>query len=190
VRQGKVLYWGTSEWSAQQIQEAHGIARQYGLTPPTMEQPEYSMLRRDRVEREYHRLYQEVGLGTTIWSPLASGVLTGKYSKGVPEGSRMKLPEYDWLKERVIDSKEGQAAIRKADEVAGIARELGITPAQLAIAWCLKNPNVSTVILGASNAQQLEQNLASADKVDLLTGDVLERVETILGNRPELPTQF
>jgi len=190
VQQGKVLYWGTSEWSAQQIQEAHGIARQYGLTPPTMEQPEYSMLHRDRVEREYHRLYREVGLGTTIWSPLASGVLTGKYSKGVPEGSRMKLPEYDWLKERVIDSAEGQAAIRKADEVGGIARELGITPAQLAIAWCLKNPDVSTVILGASRKEQVVENLAALDKVELLTDEVMETIEGILNNRPELPTQF
>jgi voltage-dependent potassium channel beta subunit len=190
VQQGKVLYWGTSEWSAQQIQEAHGIARQFGLTPPTMEQPEYNMLHRDKVEREYHRLYREIGLGTTIWSPLASGVLTGKYSNGIPEHSRMTLPEYDWLKERVIDSAEGQAAVRKADEVTRIARELGITPAQLAIAWCLKNPDVSTVILGASRKEQVVENLAALDKVELLTADVMETIEGVLQNRPELPTQF
>ena len=190
VQQGKVLYWGTSEWSAQQIQEAHGIARQHGLTPPTMEQPEYSMLHRDRVEREYDRLYREVGLGTTIWSPLASGVLTGKYSKGVPDDSRMTLPQYDWLKERVIDSTEGQSAIRTADEVAGVARELGITPAQLAIAWCLKNPDVSTVILGASRKEQLIENLEALDKVPLLTAEVMETIEGVLKHRPDLPTQF
>ena len=190
IAQGKVLYWGTSEWSAQQIQEAHGLARAHGLTPPTMEQPEYNMLHRDRVEREYHRLYSsEIGLGTTIWSPLASGVLTGKYAEGIPDGSRLALPEYDWLRER-METEEGRAKIAKAGELQGVADDLGISMAQLAIAWCLKNPNVSTVILGASSVGQLEQNLASADKVALLTGDVLERVETILGNRPELPTQF
>jgi len=190
IRQGKVLYWGTSEWSAQQIQEAYGLARQYGLTPPTMEQPEYNMLHRDRVEREYHRLYGEIGLGTTIWSPLASGVLTGKYSSGVPADSRMAVPQYDWLKERVIDSTEGQAAIRKADRIVGLAAEIGLTPAQLAIAWCLKNPNVSTVILGASRKEQLVENLASLDRLDLLTADVLDRIEEVLDNRPELPRQF
>ena len=190
VRQGKVLYWGTSEWSAQQIQEAFGIARQHGLTPPTMEQPEYNMLNRDKIEREYHRLYRGIGLGTTTWSPLASGVLTGKYSQGIPEDSRMTLPQYDWLKERVIDSAEGQAAIRKADAIAKIAGELGITPAQLAIAWCLKNPDVSTVILGASRKEQVVENLAALDKVDLLTAEVMETIEGVLRNRPELPTQF
>ena len=189
ITQGKVLYWGTSEWSAQQIQQAYGLARQHGLTPPTMEQPEYNMLHRDRVEREYHRLYSEIGMGTTIWSPLASGVLTGKYADGVPDGSRMALPDYEWLRER-METEEGRAKIAKAGELQSVANDLGISMAQLAIAWCLKNPNVSSVILGASNVEQLEQNLASADKLDLLTDEVLERVETILDNRPELPTQF
>ena len=189
VRQGKVLYWGTSEWSAQQIQEAHGVARQYGLTPPTMEQPQYNMFERDRVEREYDRLYSEVGLGTTIWSPLASGILTGKYRDGVPEGSRMSLPDYRWLRERV-ESPQGQANVRKAIELEDVARELGIPLAQMAIAWCLNNPHVSTVILGASNARQLAQNLASLDQVPRMTDDVLEKIEAVLGNRPELPTQF
>ncbi len=189
VRQGRVLYWGTSEWSAQQIQEAFGVARQYGLTPPTMEQPQYNMFERDRVEREYHRLYSEIGLGTTIWSPLASGVLTGKYGDGIPEGSRMSLPDYQWLRERV-ESEEGQANVRKAVELEGIAQELGVPLAQMAIAWCLKNPNVSTVILGTSNARQLAQNLASLDLVPQMTDDVMEKIEAVLGNRPELPTQF
>jgi len=189
ITQGKVLYWGTSEWSAQQIQQAYGLARQYGLTPPTMEQPEYNMLHRDRVEREYQRLYSEIGMGTTIWSPLASGVLTGKYADGIPDGSRLALPDYEWLRER-IETEEGRAKIAKAGELQTVANDLGISMAQLAIAWCLKNPNISSVILGASNVQQLEQNLASADKLDLLTDEVIDRVETILDNRPELPTQF
>jgi len=190
IRQGKVLYWGTSEWSAQQIQEAYGVARRYGLTPPTMEQPQYNMLCRDRVESEYRPLYGEIGLGTTIWSPLASGILTGKYSDGIPDGSRMALPDYAWLKERSLDSDEGRAQLSKAGEVARFASELGLSPAQLAIAWCLKNPDVSTVILGASRASQLEQNLAAMDVVDQLTDDVMTRLDTILDNRPSQPAEF
>ena len=190
VHQGKVLYWGTSEWSAQQIQQAYGIARQFGLTPPTMEQPQYNMLHREKVEAEFHPLYEEIGLGTTIWSPLASGVLTGKYADGIPDGSRMTLPDYEWLRERVIDSETGQAHIRKAAEIAGIAKQLGCSPAQLAIAWCLKNPDVSTVILGASRVEQLGENLESLDTVPLLTEEVMERIEGVLQNKPELPIQF
>jgi voltage-dependent potassium channel beta subunit len=189
IQQGKVLYWGTSEWSAQQIQQAHGLAREYGLTPPTMEQPQYNMFERDRVEREYHRLYSEIGLGTTIWSPLASGVLTGKYKDGTPEGSRMSLPDYQWLRER-IESPQGKANVRKAAEIAGLAERLGIPPARLAIAWCLKNPHVSTVILGASSLSQLQENLESLDAVQLLTDEVMLEIEGVLQNKPELPTQF
>lgn len=189
IGQGKVLYWGTSEWSAQQIQEAYGVARAHGLTPPTMEQPQYNMLHRERFEAEYHPLYREIGLGTTIWSPLASGVLTGKYNDGIPEGSRMSLPDYQWLRER-IESEEGKRNIAKARELAAVAEELGMPLAQLAIAWCLKNPNVSTVILGATSVSQLKQNLESMDKVELLTDDVMERLEGVLGNRPELPVQW
>jgi voltage-dependent potassium channel beta subunit len=189
VRQGKVLYWGTSEWSAQQIQQAHGLARQHGMTPPTMEQPQYNMFVRDRFEREYHRLYSEVGLGTTVWSPLASGVLTGKYKDGIPEGSRMSLPDYRWLRSR-IESPEGRANVRKAAELEGVTQRLGVSLAQLAIAWCLKNASVSTVILGASSPGQLEENLQSLALVELLTDDVMEQIEGVLQNRPELPTQF
>jgi len=190
VQQGKVLYWGTSEWSAEQIREAWGIARQYGLHPPTMEQPQYNMLHRDRVEREYARLYGEIGLGTTIWSPLASGVLTGKYARGVPAGTRMTLPDYDWLKARVVDSAEGRADVERANRIVALAREVGMSPAQLAIAWCLRNPNVSTVILGASRVEQLEENLGALDKVARLTDELLGRIDALLGNKPELPTQF
>ena len=190
IAQGKVLYWGTSEWSAQQIQEAHGIARELGLTPPTMEQPQYNMLHRDQGRTGATTAStRRIGLGTTIWSPLASGVLTGKYRDGVPEGSRMALPDYQWLRER-IENDEGRADIRKAAELEGIAQELGMTMAQLAIAWCLKNPHVSTVILGTSSTSQLGENLASLDRVEHLTGEVMERIEGVLQNRPQLPTQY
>ena len=189
VAQGKVLYWGTSEWSAQQIQEAYGLARQHGLTPPTMEQPQYNMLHRDKVEREFLPLYASMGLGTTTWSPLASGVLTGKYRDGIPEGSRMAVPEYDWLREE-FESEDGRAQVRKAAKLEGVAKELGISQAQLALAWCLKNPHVSTVILGASRPEQLSENLAALEKLPLLTEDVMKRIEKVLDNRPELPKQF
>ncbi|HKQ62317.1 MAG TPA: aldo/keto reductase [Candidatus Polarisedimenticolaceae bacterium] len=191
VAQGKVLYWGTSEWSAQQIQQAYGVARQLGLTPPTMEQPQYSLLHRDRVEREYLPLYAEVGLGTTVWSPLASGILTMKYGGGeVPPASRLALPDYRWLRERLIDSAEGQANVARAAKVGELARELRIPPAQLAIAWCLKNPHVSTVLLGASTVEQLRENLGAADQVARLDAGVIERLEAILQNKPQLPVQF
>lgn len=189
IRQGKVLYWGTSEWSAQQIQEAHTAAREYALTPPTMEQPQYNMLHRDRFEREYHRLYDGLGLGTTIWSPLASGVLTNKYADGIPDGSRMALPDYAWLRAQ-LESAEGRKKIETAAALKPIADDLGCSMAQLAIAWCLKNPNVSTVILGASRVEQLEENLESAGIVESLTDDVMQRIEGVLGNKPELPTQW
>jgi len=189
IRQGKVLYWGTSEWSAQQIQQAYGVARQYGLTPPTMEQPQYNMLHRDRVEREYHALYNEIGLGTTIWSPLASGILTNKYSGGIPAGSRMTLPAYDWLRER-MESPEGKQQIEMAAALKPVADDLGCSMAQLAIAWCLKNPRVSTVILGASRVEQLDENLAALNVVESLDNEVMDRIETILDNKPKLPEQF
>ncbi|MDH3627720.1 MAG: aldo/keto reductase [Acidobacteriota bacterium] len=189
IRQGKVLYWGTSEWSAQQIQEAHGCARALGCHPPTMEQPQYNMLHRDRVEREYHRLYDGVGLGTTIWSPLASGILTGKYAAGIPDDSRMALPDYQWLREQ-LETEEGRRKIQTAIDLNPIANDLGISMPQLAIAWCLRNPNVSTVILGASRVEQLRHNLQTLEIVDKLDDEVMDRVETVLKNRPTLPEQF
>ncbi len=188
VAQGKVLYWGTSEWTAEQLAEAAGVARALGTAPPTMDQPQYNMFERDKVEREFHRLYETIGLGTTIWSPLASGILTGKYGKGIPKGSRVTLPEYKWLRER-FENEEGRARIRKARELEGVAADLGTSLARLAIAWCLVNPHVSTVILGASKASQLEHNLAAVELVPKLTPDVLERIEGLLGNKPELPAQ-
>jgi len=189
VSHGKVMYWGTSEWSAAQIAEAHGVARELGLHPPTMEQPQYNMLVRDRVESEYAPLYDRFGLGTTIWSPLASGILTGKYNDGIPEDSRMNLEGYEWLRKKVT-SEKGKAEIAKAAEIGAVARDLGIPQARLALAWCLKNPRVSTVILGASRVSQLEENLKALEDVALLEDAVMDRIEEILGNRPSGPTDF
>ena len=189
VAQGKVMYWGTSEWSARRIAEAHGIARQYHLTPPVMEQPQYNMLHRDRVEAEYAPLYNQQGLGTTIWSPLASGILTGKYSNGIPEGSRMTLAGYEWLRKKV-QTEDGKRDIQKASELNQIAAELGTSLAKLAIAWCLVNPQVTTVILGASRLEQLQENLSCLPVLEKLTPEVLQRIETILGNRPKKPMDW
>lgn len=166
VRQGKVLYWGTSEWSAAEISEAVKIARAMHLELPTMEQPQYSLVARERVEHEYAPLYADIGLGTTIWSPLASGLLTGKYNDGVPEGSRLATEGYTWLQKTLLGQEQRIASVRKLKL---IADEIGCTTAQLAIAWCLKNPRVSTVILGASRVSQLQENLAAlpiAAKID------------------------
>jgi voltage-dependent potassium channel beta subunit len=189
IRQGKVLYWGTSEWTAQQLQEAYGVARQYGLNPPTMEQPQYNMFVREKVEKEFLPLYDEVGLGTTIWSPLASGILTGKYRDGYPDGSRATLEGYEWLKE-IYESEDGRHRIAKAAELEGIAAEVGCSLAQLSLVWCTMNPHVSTVILGASRRSQLRENLKALDYLDAVSPAVMERIEAILGNRPQLPTQF
>ncbi len=183
VRQGKVLYWGTSEWSAVEIMEAHKVAREWGLTPPVMEQPQYNMLHRERVEAEYRHLYETVGLGTTIWSPLASGILTGKYKNGIPEGSRMTLPDYEWLKKQIL-SDEGRRKIATAAALEPVAEDLGVSLSQLALAWCLKNPRVSTVILGVSKVEQLHENLQALEVVDRLDDEVMERIEDILQNKP------
>ncbi len=181
IQQGKVFYWGTSEWSAQQIMEAYGIARQYNLTPPSMEQPQYNMFVRDKVEKEFERLYSEIGLGTTIWSPLASGILTGKYLNGIPEGSRMSLKGYEWLKD-MLESEQGKKQMAQVAELKKVSDTLGISLAQLSIAWCLKNPNVSTVILGATNVSQLQETLAAADLAPQLTDDVMQSIATILNS--------
>jgi voltage-dependent potassium channel beta subunit len=189
IREGKAFYWGTSEWSAEQIREAHHIARREHLIPPAMEQPQYNMFHRERVEKEYAGLYRDFGMGTTIWSPLASGVLTGKYNNGIPEGSRLSLPQYQWLRERIL-SKDGQQKIEKVRQLAPIADELGITLSQLALAWCLKNPHVSTVITGASNPKQVEENMKALDAVQLLDEEVMQRIETVLDNAPAPDTDW
>ena len=185
IVQGKVIYWGTSEWNAQQLTEAHMVARREHLTPPTMEQPEYNMFRRENVEKEYLPIY-ELGLGTTIWSPLASGFLTGKYNDGIPADSRVNLPGYEWLK-RNLESEAGKAKIEKVKKLAVLAKEIGLPVHHLALLWCNANPNVSTVILGASKKSQLEDNLKALDHKSKLTPDVMDRIEEILGNKPEAP---
>lgn len=189
VAQGKVLYWGTSEWSAQQLTEAYAVARDLRITPPTMEQPQYNIFERQKVESDYLPLYDLMGLGTTIWSPLASGVLTGKYNDGVPADSRMNLPGYEWLKEK-WSSDAGRAQLRQVGELAKLADEIGMSITHLALLWCLANRNVSTVILGASRASQLQDNLAALSHRQKMTSDVLDRIDTIVGNKPEGPRRF
>ncbi len=184
IRQGKVLYWGTSEWSAQQIMEAYSVARQYNLIPPTMEQPQYNMFHRERFEVEYGRLYDQIGLGTTIWSPLASGFLTGKYNDATPDDSRVNLPGYEWLKE-ILESEEGQARLAKVRELTTIAQDLDTNMPRMALAWCLKNPNVSTVITGASRVEQVVDNMHALEVVDKLTPEIMDKIEAVLDNKPE-----
>lgn len=183
IQQGKILYWGTSEWSAQEIMEAHMVARANHLIGPTMEQPQYNMLVRHKVEVEFAQIYKTVGLGTTIWSPLASGVLTGKYNEGFVEDTRLSILGMDWLKESALQ----QENIQRAKSLTSFARELGLSLPVLAIAWCLKNPNVSTVILGASKSAQLSENFNALDAMEVLTPEVMEKIEAILNNRPPQP---
>lgn len=161
IRQGKVLYWGTSEWPAELIREAHEIAMRHHLHAPTMEQPQYNLLHRERVEREYASLYRDFGMGTTVWSPLASGLLTGKYNDGIPEGSRLAREGLEWLQREVVG--EQQVRLQRARAFTAVAGGLGARPAPLAIAWCLRNPRVSSVILGASRVEQLLQNLEALE---------------------------
>jgi voltage-dependent potassium channel beta subunit len=179
IRQGKVLYWGTSEWPAETIREAHDVAREHHLHAPTMEQPEYNLLHRARVEKEYAPLYRDFGMGTTTWSPLKSGVLTGKYNHGVPKDSRLATPGYEWLRDS-IESPEGRADLRRVERLLPIAKEVGVSPAQFAIAWCLKNPHVSTVMLGATRISQLEENLTALDVVDKFDDALMRRIDEAL----------
>jgi voltage-dependent potassium channel beta subunit len=189
VQQGKVLYWGTSEWSAQQITEAHAVAREWRMTPPTMEQPQYNLFEREKVEGDYAPIYDTYGLGTTIWSPLASGLLTGKYNDGIPQDSRAALPGYEWLRE-IFEGEKGKRRIAQIRDLQKIADGAGISLTHLAIAWCLRNPRVSTVILGASRLTQLQDNLAAIDAVERLTPDVMEAIEGVVQNRPEPPRRY
>ncbi|NCW10997.1 MAG: aldo/keto reductase [Proteobacteria bacterium] len=163
ITQGKILYWGTSEWTAEEINHAYEFAIGNNLTPPTMEQPQYNLLDRERFEVEYKTIFDKYKMGTTTWSPLASGALTGKYLEGVPEGSRASLKGYEWLRRHMIESDRGQERMQKVSKYIGIAKDHDLDPVKLAIAWCLLNINVSTVILGASNIKQLEDNLKSLD---------------------------
>jgi voltage-dependent potassium channel beta subunit len=175
VRQGKVLYWGTSEWPAEAIIEAHRVARENHLIAPTMEQPQYNLLHRERVEQEYAPLYDSYGMGTTIWSSLASGLLSGKYNEGIPADARLSQPGYEWLREAILE--HDPSRLDKVRRLVPVAQELGVSMAQLAIAWCLANPHVSTVMLGASKLEQLQQNLGALDVLPRLTDDVLRHIE-------------
>lgn len=189
LNQGKAFYWGTSEWPASMIKAAYDFARREHLIPPLMEQPEYNMFNRQKVEMDYLPLYEEFGLGTTIWSPLASGILTNKYAVGIPEGSRLSLKENEWLKKR-LETSEGREKLRKASELQNIALELDMTLAQLSLAWCLKNPHVSTVITGATKASQIDENMQSLSMIDRLSPDVMRKIENILMNAPRGPQDW
>ena len=183
VLQGKVCYWGTSEWSAPEIEEAYRISRELGLTPPSMEQPEYNMFARDKMEHEYLQLFDQEQLGTTIWSPLASGLLTGKYLDGTPDGSRTSLENYKFIRDQ-FESADYIERHEKVQELYQLAEELGLPLVNLALCWCLKNQNVSTVILGASKIEQLKQNLQSLDHMNILDDSVIDRINGILKNKP------
>jgi voltage-dependent potassium channel beta subunit len=176
VASGKALYWGTSEWSAEEIRAAFEIAERHHLHKPVMEQPQYNLFERKKVERDYARLYDDHGLGLTTWSPLASGLLTGKYADGIPEGSRAALPGYEWLRDYVTDPKRNQ----QVKELGAVAERLGVTTSQLAIAWCAANPHVSTVITGASTVDQVHENLKALDALEQLTPEVLAEIEDLV----------
>ena len=183
IQQGKILYWGTSEWSGVEIMEAHRIAEAYRLIGPAMEQPQYNLFERSKVDAEYLEIYKNVGLGTTIWSPLAAGLLTGKYNDGIPEGSRFQIEGFEWLRDRWLM----QEKINKVQQLGAIAKALKVSTASLSIAWCIKNPNVTTAILGATSKAQLLDNLSALDTAALLTPEIMEQIEGIVETKPKLP---
>jgi voltage-dependent potassium channel beta subunit len=183
IQQGKILYWGTSEWSAQEIMEAHMYAERFHLIGPAVEQPEYNLFNRQKIECDYLQLYKTVGLGTTIWSPLASGLLTGKYNNGIPEGSRLALAGFEWLKEKTAQNDK----IERVKALQQVADDLGVSLTNLSIAWCISNPHVTTAILGATRKEQLEENLRSLDVLPLLTTEVKEKIDSIVASKPVLP---
>jgi voltage-dependent potassium channel beta subunit len=183
IMQGKILYWGTSEWSAQEIMEAHMFAKQNHLIGPIVEQPEYNMFARHKVEVEFNQIYETVGLGTTIWSPLASGVLSGKYNEKFPSDTRLGMEGLDWLKEKNITVDR----IEKVQKLAKLSKKIGVSLPVLGISWCLSNKNVSTVILGASKEEQLKENLKSIDYSTIITEEISQEIEKILGNKPIHP---
>ncbi len=177
IESGRAIYWGVSEWSADEIRAAWLLCDRYGWHKPVTEQPQYNLFHRRRVEKEYARLYDEIGLGTTVWSPLASGLLTGKYNQGIPAESRGALPGYEWLRPHLTDAQK----LAKVEQLRLVARDLGCTLAQLAIAWCAKNPHVSTVITGASRVEQVRENMKALEVIPKLTADVLKRIDDIMG---------
>lgn len=183
IQQGKILYWGTSEWSGVEIMEAHRVAAAQHLIGPSVEQPQYNLFERAKMENEYLEIFKNVGMGTTIWSPLASGLLTGKYNDGIPEGSRFQLEGFEWLRDRLLM----QDSIKKVQQLGAMAKALKVSTASLSIAWCIKNPNVSSAILGATNKAQLIDNLTAIDTAALLTAEMMEQIENIVETKPKLP---
>ena len=183
IQQGKILYWGTSEWSGVEIMEAHRVAHQYGLIGPSVEQPQYNLLERNKMENEFLMVFKTVGMGTTIWSPLASGLLSGKYNAGIPEGSRFAIEGFDWLKDRWMK----ENFLEKINKLSLLAKNLEISVAQLSIAWCIKNPNVTTAILGATRKEQLQENLKALEAADKLTHEVMKQIDDIVQSKPVLP---
>lgn len=184
IQQGKILYWGTSEWASDEIMAAFVCAEKYHLIGPTMEQTQYNLFERSKLEKDYLLLFRDFGLGTTTWSPLASGLLTGKYNNGMPTDNRLNIDGMDWLKERTLGD---STRIDKTKKLEVLAKELGTSLPKMAIAWCLKNPNVSTAILGASKPEQLRETLSSTEVVPLLTSEVMEKIEAIVQNKPAQP---
>ncbi len=184
IQQGKILYWGTSEWSGVEIMEAHRVAEKYHLIGPTMEQPQYNLFVRDKIEKEYRMIYETVGLGTTIWSPLASGLLSGKYNSGkIPKGSRLGLEGFDWLKDQWMVTDK----LKRVEKLGKLAEQLDMSTARLSIAWCISNPHVTTAILGATKKAQLKENLKALDDMAKLTPEVLEKIDSIMQTKPEQP---
>lgn len=180
ILQGKILYWGTSEWNAQQITEAHAVAERYNLIAPSVEQPQYNLLERTKMEKDYLPLFKNYGMGTTIWSPLASGVLTGKYLNGIPQGSRMEMESLSWIKDKVWTEENK----KKVQALQNLANDLSVSLTNLSIAWCLKNPHVSSVILGATKESQLAENVKSLDVLPKLNENVMLKIEEIINNKP------
>ena len=179
IIQGKIIYWGTSEWSADQIEKAYRVSEEKQLTPPTMEQPEYNIFNREKMENDYLDLFKNRGLGTTIWSPLASGVLTGKYQSGIPDDTRMNLNGYEFLKDR-LNSDKGRTMLRITNDLEEISNSIGVPLVNLALGWCLQNKNVSTVILGASNPDQLKQNLKTVNYLEKFDDSVMKKIDEII----------
>ncbi len=182
IQQGKILYWGTSEWTGVEIMEAHRVAEKYSLIGPTMEQAQYNLFERKKIESDYTEIFKNVGLGTTIFSPLASGLLSGKYNDGIPKNGRLNLEGFEWLKEKMLTEDN----IKKTKKLTELANKMGVSIASLSIAWCIKNPNVTTAILGATKKAQLTENLKALDVMHMLTADVLEKIEKIINNKPQI----
>jgi voltage-dependent potassium channel beta subunit len=183
IQQGKILYWGTSEWSGVEIMEAHRVAQRYNLIGPSMEQPQYNLFERDKLEKDYLEIFKNVGLGTTIWSPLASGLLTGKYNQGIPAESRLGMEGFEWLKDRWM----AEEKINKVKALGSIAERLGVSLPALSIGWCIRNPNVTTAILGATRKEQLTDNLKGLEAMEKLTPEVITEIESIMQTKPVLP---